>query len=56
LNAVLDLLHLVHPVRASVAGPLTTAPLVMSNRDPWHWHMTVVPVRGAERRNATAEA
>ena len=29
---------------ASVAGPLITAPVVMSNREPWHWHMIVVPV------------
>jgi len=26
------------------AGPLTTAPVVMSNSEPWHWHMIVVPV------------
>ena len=30
---------------ASVAGPSMTAPVVMSNREPWHWHMSVMPVR-----------
>ena len=30
--------------KGSVAGPLITAPVVMSNREPWHWHMSVVPV------------
>ena len=29
---------------ASVAGPRSTAPVVTSNREPWHWHMMVVPV------------
>ena len=29
---------------AWVAGPLITAPVAMSNREPWHWHMIVVPV------------
>lgn len=32
-----------YTVRAFVAGPLITAPDVMSNREPWHWHMIVVP-------------
>ena len=26
------------------AGPRTTAPVVTSNSEPWHWHMIVVPV------------
>jgi hypothetical protein len=26
-----------------VAGPLITAPVVISNLEPWHWHMMVVP-------------
>ena len=43
LDAAVNLLHLVD-VSASVAGPLTTAPLMMSKREPWHWHMSVVPV------------
>ena len=30
---------------ASLAGPLITAPVVMSNREPWHWHMIVIPTR-----------
>jgi len=34
---------------ASVAGPLITAPLVMSNREPWHWHMIVVPTSKPRR-------
>jgi hypothetical protein len=25
------------------AGPLTTAPVVTSNSEPWHWHVIVVP-------------
>ena len=29
---------------ACVAGPLITEPVVMSKREPWHWHMIVVPV------------
>src|SRR5216684_7978197 len=33
-----------YTLSASVAGPLITAPVVMSNREPWHWHMIVVPV------------
>jgi hypothetical protein len=28
---------------ALVAGPLITAPVVMSKSEPWHWHMIVVP-------------
>jgi hypothetical protein len=35
-----------YTLSASVAGPLITAPVVMSNREPWHWHMIVVPVSG----------
>jgi hypothetical protein len=26
------------------AGPRTTAPVVTSNSEPWHWHMIMVPV------------
>jgi len=43
VNAAFDLLDLVH-VEWLVAGPLITAPVDMSNREPWHWHMIVVPV------------
>jgi hypothetical protein len=27
-----------------VAGPSITAPVVISNLEPWHWHMITVPV------------
>jgi hypothetical protein len=46
VNAAFDLLDLVH-VEWLVAGPLITAPVDMSNREPWHWHMIVVPVSRA---------
>jgi hypothetical protein len=28
-----------YTLSGSVAGPLITAPVVMSNREPWHWHI-----------------
>ena len=33
-----------YTLSGSVAGPLITAPVVTSNREPWHWHISVVPV------------
>ena len=33
-----------YTLRLLVAGPFMTAPVAMSNREPWHWHMMIVPV------------
>ena len=38
------------------AGPLTTAPVVTSNSEPWHWHMIVVPVSSPPERGGVAGA
>ena len=43
-----------YTLSALIAGPLIAAPVAMSKREPWHWHIIVVP-RASPRRAGTPQ-